>query len=502
MDQSQAPLYDCLKQYSLEKKGRHHVPGHRGGDRYGQQATIFDDILRIDFTEISGLDNLHAAEGIIRDAEVLASDCFGSEETFFLVGGSTAGNIASILTLCAPGDKLLVQRDVHQSIIHGLQLARAQAIFLTPKQDFRSGLAAGLELLDLERALKAYPDVQGVVFTNPSYFGVASDITALINKAHSAGKAVIVDEAHGAHFGFHEQLPPSALQMGADIVVQSTHKMLTAMTMGSMLHVQHGRVNRGLLQEVLRMVQSSSPSYPIMASLDLARRLIYEQGHTLLECAMHALAVFRKQLKDSLPWFLEIGGPPVPVEFPVLCDPFKLLLCDATGTLSGAELKNALEDRGHMIELNDAQSVLLVFSLVVTEAELNELLAVLKEISEKFQLMRKWISRAASNDEDNVRAGVPWPSAHHIGLPVSFQIPHQPLTVNVETIFLNSAEGRLAAERVIPYPPGIPVLYPGERITIEMIDYLNELVTARVEIHGTASPDLTTIRVYCHTEEG
>ncbi|WP_036720636.1 aminotransferase class I/II-fold pyridoxal phosphate-dependent enzyme, partial [Paenibacillus sp. JCM 10914] len=277
-----APIADALDRYRERKGTSFHVPGHKNGriyESHSQVAGMLLDAMRVDVTEISEMDDLFQPEGIIQEAQELAADCFCADESFFLVGGSTAGNLALILTVCAtPGDMLLVQRNVHKSILNGLKLAGARVVFLRPEFDQHSGLAIAPSLNTIRSALDAYPEAKGLMVTMPNYYGMGSDLRPIAEACHERGLPLLVDEAHGAHYGHHPELPRSALACGADGVVQSTHKMLAAMTMGAMLHVQGDRLDRGLLRQRLSMIQSSSPSYPLMASLDLARRLLHTQG--------------------------------------------------------------------------------------------------------------------------------------------------------------------------------------------------------------------------------
>ncbi|KHF33712.1 Arginine decarboxylase [Paenibacillus sp. P1XP2] len=261
LEKGKAPLFEALQQYKNGRQASFHVPGHKKGRAYASfgGAGFLDQVMEADVTEITGTDDLHHPEGVIRDAQLLAADCFGAEESYFLVGGSTSGNLAMILTVCShPGDLLLVQRNVHKSVLNGLMLAGAKAVFLEPQVDESSGLATAPSAETVAAALAAYPEAKGVLVTMPNYYGMGTDLAPLAEACHRHDVPLLVDEAHGAHYGQHPRLPRSALASGADVVVQSTHKMLAALTMGAMLHVQGPRVNRGLLRQRLAMVQSSS----------------------------------------------------------------------------------------------------------------------------------------------------------------------------------------------------------------------------------------------------
>lgn len=305
----------------------------------------------------------------------------------FLVGGSTAGNLALILTACPePGMILILQRNVHKSVIHGLMLAGVRAVFVEPLIDPLSGLAVAPAAEAVEAALAAYPEAAAVFVTMPNYYGMGGDLAPLARICHDSGVPLLVDEAHGAHYGQHPALPAGALACGADGVVQSTHKMLTAMTMGAMLHVQGQRLDRALLSQRLAMVQSSSPSYPMMASLDLARRLLHSRGSDAFTAGLAAVDVLRRGLAE-LPRYGLVqpaeqlhDGTPLHKAAYEMQDPFKVVIYDATGVLGGFELQRRLEAKGCVPEMSDDRHVVLLFSLGSRAEDAVRLLQALREI--------------------------------------------------------------------------------------------------------------------------
>ena len=390
MNQHRAPLFEKMLQLYERNVTSFHVPGHKSGRGLDDIAIpFFRDVMAIDYTEISGLDDLHQPHGVIKEAEALAADCFGAEQTYFLVNGSTVGNLAIVLATCERNDLLIVQRNVHKSVIHAMMLAGVRAVFLPPRWDEETGVATSVTQHDVEDALLAYPEARAVMVTNPNYYGMGMDLQALAELVHAHDKPLLVDEAHGAHYGFHEAMPASALACGADAVIQSTHKMLSSMTMGSMLHVQGSRVNRERIQLRLNMLQSSSPSYPIMASLDLSRRTMHVDGRERLSHGLEAVNDLTWRMQ-AMPWFRVVQcGPTVPPAAYETKDPFKVILSDATDTLSGYELQRQLEQSGCMIEMADARNVLLVFSIASQLADVVHLVQGLARISAEFQLKKK-----------------------------------------------------------------------------------------------------------------
>lgn len=548
-DHRKAPLYERLIEYIGRDRAGFHVPGHNSGAGapWGAEER-FRPVMEIDLTELTELDDLHAAEGVIREAQTLAADAFGAGQTFFLVGGSTAGNLAMILSLCGPGDLLIVQRDVHKSVIHGLMLARSRAVFLAPRVDPATGLSLGVEADQVEEALRRFPEAKGVLVTNPSYYGAASDLRPVVEAAHACGKPVLVDEAHGAHFAFHPDLPPSAMSCGADAAVQSAHKMLNAMTMGAMLHVQGDRLNRERLGQLLAMVQSSSPSYPIMASLDLSRRDYALRGEEMLGRAMAMIREVRSRLAANGRFrAAELSGGTGRV-----LDPFKMALHDSLGHLSGYRMAEELSRRGIAVEMADPRYALLVLNASTPRTHLERLEEALRQMEKAFPAgsaaqgrsadptaERASEERAADECAAEVRASevrasedrasaeraaekrtseersseqrTPGSASHSpsavsgavfaaepISDPVSFFPPAETAAAGTRTVRIpvEQCAGRISAEMIIPYPPGIPLLYRGECIHPAARDALLRLGQARARVQGASDAELRTILVY------
>lgn len=501
-----APLVEVLRQYQVKKDASFHVPGHKNGQALRGHAKGLEELARvmeIDVTEITGTDDLHHPEGVIREAQQLAAAQFGAEETFFLVGGSTAGNLALILSVCtAPGDVLLVQRNVHKSVIHGLMLAGAHAVFLAPQLDAGSGLATIPSEATVREALRRYPGAKGVLLTHPSYYGMGASLQPLAELCHAHGVPLLVDEAHGAHFGQHPALPESALAAGADGVVQSTHKMLTALTMGAMLHVQGGLLDRTLLRQRLAMLQSSSPSYPIMASLDLSRSLLGAQGPAFFEGGLAAAAHLRRGLaKQSRFGVVEPPGASGEAAAYTIQDPLKLVIFDASAALSGYELQERLEAEGCVPEMSDDRFVVLALGPGTTMEDADRLLQALDHIANaEADSLGKTVRGGIVSPTGSANELSTWNNSVHgghlseVSEPVPFSLT--PLIPGeIEAIPVEESLGRQAAEMIIPYPPGIPLLYPGEIITETVRQRLRLLRDSGAKCQGPADPRLHTIQV-------
>lgn len=491
MEQSKAPIFEKLKDFATQNKYSFHVPGHKFGAQLDEgTAAYFRNVMQLDTTEITGMDDLHHPREMIQEAQQLAAQCFGAEHTFFLVNGSTVGNLAMILATCNRGDIIIVQRNAHKSILHGIILAGAQPVFLSPQIDRDSQLATGVRVEHIQAALDQYPEAKAVLLTNPNYYGMSVDMKSICELVHRYNKPVLVDEAHGAHFGFHTELPPSALSCGADAVVQSTHKMLTALTMGSMLHIQGNRLNRDLLQQRLSMLQSSSPSYPIMASLDVSRRNLAIHGQAQLDKTIEMINQFKKEL-NHIPGFSYIDMSPTSAYERL--DPFKVSVWDQTGTCSGYELQQELERNDCMIEMADSAHVVLFFSLFTSPKDCQKLLDTFSYISKKFSLEKKELNRIVTNINMV-------PPFTQVPSPLCMELEHLfPSTTSqkeVQKVELMESVNARSAEMIIPYPPGIPVVFPGERITLQMASYLQRLSMAGVAFQGAKDIHLSTIEVY------
>lgn len=585
LDKHRAPLYERIIEHHDSRPISFHVPGHKQGDAVPvvpeeilpgdvipreavSEAAIWGKAIpgkavqdagrrnrlrawmEYDYTEITGLDDLNQPTGVIKEAEQLAAQCFGADHTFFLVQGSTLGNLAMILSVCAPGDVILVDRFVHKSVIHGLMLANAKAVFLPPVWDPITGYPAGIQVSALEEALRRYPAAKALFLTRPNYYGQAADLAEIISIVHRAGIPLLVDEAHGAHFGFHEAVPPSALSFGADAVVQSTHKMLSGLTMGAMLHIQGPRVDQERIAQTIRILQTSSPSYPIMASLDMARLLMHTKGRELIEAGLQAVHRFAQGMAE-MEWFYlassripprtspralesehvldsvqesaetpdsvqarETVNAPESVQDPesvqelesalsgvrqgnvqdlqdsletILQDPFKQTVQDLTGTYTGYELQHLLEQHGCMVELADPNCVLLVFSPFSTVEHSERILEVFRRISTQSQLDKKELSKPVTNTYT-------LPIIPTSTEPVTFS-RHMMDGEQIVKVPLSEAVGKRSAEMIIPYPPGIPFVYPGEKLSGEVIAILQTMARMGARFQGTIDAGLDAVRI-------
>ncbi|MCH5585827.1 aminotransferase class I/II-fold pyridoxal phosphate-dependent enzyme [Shimazuella sp. AN120528] len=455
---TRAPLWEALLHHASISQANFHVPGHKAGQVFDQEGSLrFSSLLPIDLTEVGDLDDLHAPTGVIREAQQLAADAFGADQTRFLVGGTTAGILATILAICKPEDKILVARHCHQSVFHGAFLAGATVVPIPYTIDPDSGLEMPTSPDAVEHLLEMHPDAKAVILTSPTYYGVVQQIEKLARIVHQRYIPLIVDEAHGAHFGFHPDLPDRAISHGADISIQSTHKLLPSLTMSSMLHIKKGLIDAESIDMYLSVVQSSSPSYPLMASLDLARRYMMMEGKGRLTEVIHRIQFFRRRIRE-LPQIKEntILG---------IMEPMKLSL---TSTFfSGYEFAEALEAKKIYVELADDQKVLIVFSLGTEQSELDYLYHCLAQLHEENQVNRpqKNVSMLTPR-EGEILPYAECRTMERCFIPVS------------------QAIGKRSAVHLLPYPPGIPLVLMGETIHQEEIDHLLGLIAKGRNVRG------------------
>jgi arginine/lysine/ornithine decarboxylase len=461
------PIFDKLVAHHNKKPISFHVPGHKNGSFFAKKgASFFNEILKLDVTELTGLDDLHSPEGVILESEKLLAELYGAKRSFLLVNGSTVGNLAMIMAAIDEEDTVLVQRNCHKSILHALQLANANPVFLNPEYERQWGVAGGLSVEIVETALKKYPNAKALIVTYPNYYGIVFELERIIDLAHKHGIPVLVDEAHGAHFIAGGIFPDSAVSLGADVVVQSAHKTLPAMTMGSFLHFNSELVCLKQIEAYLHIFQSSSPSYPIMASLDLARSYIASFDEQDIDYLFKQISGF----KDNLS---KIPGIHV-LAYPNGRGDLLKITIQAKG-LSGFELQKKLEERGVYAELADPNNLLFITPLLKKGMDypFHQLTAHLSAI-----MKTELIGKAGGYKRKELCFQPPAIS----GLTFGFK---EMKNLKRRKIPIEDAVGKIAAEMIVPYPPGIPLLFPGEIISHDHIEQLQALILTGAKFQGS-----------------
>jgi arginine/lysine/ornithine decarboxylase len=437
-----------------------------------------EEVFALDVTELLGLDDLHRPAGIIAQAQELAARAYGAAQSFFLVNGATAGIQALLLAVGAGGKKVLVARNCHHSVLGGLILAGAEPEYLAPLVLQRFGFCAGVETARVAQAFAAHPDAVALLDVRPNYYGVADDLSAQAKLAAAAGKLLLVDEAHGAHLRFHPSLPADAMACGADAAVQGVHKMGFSLTQAAMLHLGKNFPDRQGVADALSMIQTTSPSYLLMASLDLARRQMVLRGEEGLEYTLRLANVVRRQLAlvEGLATLTEEDLPQG-----WTMDGTKLTIAVHGLGLTGFEALELLAQRYRIhLEMADFNNVVAFLSPATTVEECENLIRAFHDVSRRDR---------RPPVEARSFSGVCMPT------PLRRLSPRAAWLAPWEKAPIGEALGRICAETAAVYPPGIPVICPGEEITPEILEYLAMAGKLNLPCHGSADPRLKTIRV-------
>ncbi|MEH7236312.1 aminotransferase class I/II-fold pyridoxal phosphate-dependent enzyme [Bacillus sp. JJ1562] len=464
MKQQQTPLFDALDGHVKLRPQSMHVPGHKYGQVFSSRGyTYFHKVLEIDATELTGLDDLHHPEGAILEAQELVADLYGVEKSYFLVNGSTVGNLAMILASCSENDIVLVQRNSHKSILNGLKMAGARPVFLHQTYDNEVQAASYVSFTTVKEAFDTYKQIKAVILTSPNYYGMVNpnELAQIITYAHEKGAAVLIDEAHGAHFML-KGFPSSAVSLGADIVVHSAHKTLPAMTMGSLLHLNSNFIQNEEVESYLQILQSSSPSYPIMASLDLARHYLATMKEKGPNKIIEKITAFTNRL-EAIPQIKVVTSKNQDVQTDLL-----KLTIQSQCELNGYELQSSFEKEGLFTEMADPNNVL--FVLPLSEGfDADEIFSKIScAVQEYSPIKRKFID------------------LHDEGKTVStLELCYNQIKVyNKKVVSFEDAIGNISGEMIIPYPPGIPVLMEGECVTERHIEILTTYIETGAHFQG------------------
>ncbi len=455
---SSTPLFDALKLYESENVTSFDVPGHkRGLDPQSELYYYGQSTLRHDVNSMPQLDNYDNPKGVIKEAQHLLADLYLADDAHFLVNGTTEGIQTMIFSVCRPGDKLILPRNVHKSVLNAMALADVTPIYVTPEFDATFGIAHNLSYDQVKRTINKHPDARAVFIMNPTYFGAVSDLAAITELAHMHHMPVLVDDAHGAHFRFSPQLPLSSMEAGADMAATSLHKTGGSFTQSSALLVQGDLVDKRKVKSVINMLTSTSASYLLMSSLDIARKNLALNGYQRFEQLMPAVQAFKRAVND-IPGFHMLDGFVFKELYQQQLDESKLTIyIDTTIELSGFEVYKLLRsDYNIQMELAEPNLIMGIVSIADNEDVLNRLLHALQSISRRYHQ-----SDGAVHSPVLKQLNIP---EQAIGLREVLYADKRP--VNIE-----QAVGEICAESLMIYPPGIPIVMAGERITQEIIDY-------------------------------
>jgi len=480
LDQHEAPLFDRLKAYADSGTIPLHVPGHKMGHCIAPEMRelMGDEALRFDNTSLPQTCSLQHPSGALVEAQQLAAELYGSKEAFFVVNGTSGAIMAMIVSVLKTGDKVIVQRNVHKSVTAGIIMTGVVPIYVDPVIDEELGIAHGVTPQAIGEALDKHPDAKAVLIVSPTYYGVVSDVKAIADLAHAHGIPLLVDEAHGAHFHFSDKLPSDALSQGADLVSQSTHKTIGSLTQSSMLHVNGDLVDPKRVAVVLNMLQTTSPSFALLASLDCARRYMALNGRRLWDQTVELYRKTRQRINaiDGCDVFgaehlarLGVRG----------FDPTRLTVCCWDLDISGHAMEQLLGERYHIqMELSDFYNVLAVGSPGDTPEGMERLVAALQDISRQHVYRKMKI------------VSMPLPE-----IPDMVMTPRDAFFGTTRTVPFAASKGLVCAESIMSYPPGIPIICPGEIINQQIIDYVNTMKAAGLSLTGMENLTMATIKV-------
>jgi len=479
VNHARTPIFTAIKQYIDAGVIPFHVPGHKQGRALRElKEYVGERVLAMDLTCLPGLDNICNPRDVIQEAEGLAAAAYGAEHAFFLVNGTTFGIQGMILAVCQPGDKIIIPRNAHRSALGGLILSGARPIYIEPEINHDYGISMGVAPEIVERALKEHPDARAVFIVSPNYYGTVPPLKEIVDIAHKYDVLVLVDEAHGAHLKFHPALPLSSMEAGADLAAVSTHKLAGSLTQSSILLARGERVNPRHIKAVLNLSQTTSPSYILLASLDVARKQMALQGREFLNTALEISRWIRQEL--SRIEGLSLMGEEV-TSYPGCnaLDVTKITVNVQGLGLSGYEMEAILRRQYKIqVELSDLYNVLLLVSIGDDWHMAGQLVAAFRDIAEKHPL------------KNVVRFCPPLPA-----IPRMAVLPREAFYGQTRSLELEYAEGEISAEAITAYPPGIPLICPGEVITWEIIDYVELLKREHADLQGPEDPELNTIRV-------
>lgn len=481
MDQTSTPLFSALRRHAERNPIQFHIPGHKKGRGSDAEFREFigENALSIDLINIAPLDDLHQPEGVIDEAQRLAAEAFGADYTYFSVQGTSGAIMTMILSVCSQGDKIIVPRNVHKSVLSAIIFAGARPVFISPVRDERLGIDHGITTSAVRRALERHPDAKAVLVINPTYFGVCADLREIVELVHRYDIPVLVDEAHGSLIHFHEELPLSAMQAGADMAATSVHKLGGSMTQSSILNVKGDRVNPHRIQTIISMLTTTSTSYILLASLDTARRNLAVNGRAMAEHALRLARYARREIND-IPGLYCFGDDILGSEATHRYDPTKITVHVRRLGITGYEAENWLRERHRIeVELSDMYNILALITPGDTQETVDALIAALREMAEAFY-----------EKQDAKELVVTIPEIPQLSL-----TPRDAFYAETEVVPLAESAGRIIAEFIYVYPPGIPILLPGEVISQANIDYILDHLKVGLPVKGPEDPSLEYVRV-------
>lgn len=479
LDQNRAPIYEALQRFRQMRVVPFDVPGHKHG-RGNPELTAFlgEQCVSIDVNSMKPLDNLCHPISVIRDAEMLAAEAFGAAHAFLMVSGTTGSVQSMVLSTCKRGDKIILPRNVHRSVINALVLCGAIPVYVNPEVDTQLGISLGMRRDQVAKAINEHPDAVAVLVNNPTYYGICSDLKAIVKMAHDAGMLCLADEAHGTHFYFGAGMPISAMKAGADMAAVSMHKSGGSLTQSSMLLIGPN-MNEGHVRQIINLTQTTSGSYLLMSSLDISRRNLVLRGKEVFSKVI-TMAEYAREEINAIGGYYAFGKELINGDSIFDFDPTKLSVHTREIGLAGIEVYDILRDEYDIqIEFGDIGNILAYLSIGDRAQELERLVSALAEIRRRYQSDPNGLLSQEYIDPEVVLS------------------PQEAFYAKKKSIPIRESAGQVCSEFVMCYPPGIPILAPGEKITQEILDYIEYARIKGCSMTGPEDPEIMNINVLC-----
>lgn len=477
LDQHRAPIHEALERFRQMRVVPFDVPGHKHG-RGNPELTAFlgEQCVGIDVNSMKPLDNLCHPVSVIKEAEELAAQAFGASSAFLMVGGTTSSVQSMVLSACKRGDEIILPRNVHRSVINALVLCGAIPVYVNPEVDCRLGISLGMQREQVAKAIAAHPKAVAVLVNNPTYYGICSDLKAIVKMAHDAGMLCLVDEAHGTHFYFGQDMPISAMAAGADMASVSMHKSGGSLTQSSLLLIGD-RVNAGYVRQIINLTQTTSGSYLLMSSLDISRRNLALRGQTVFRRVVDMADYAREEI-NAIGGYYAFGKELINGNSIYDFDTTKLSVHTRDIGLAGIEVYDILRDEYDIqIEFGDLGNILAYLSIGDRPQELERLVSALAEIRRRYQ-----------SDSQGLM------SQEYIE-PEIVITPQEAFYAKKKSLPIKESVGHVCSEFVMCYPPGIPVLAPGERITPQILEYIEYAKSKGCSMTGPEDPFIENLNV-------
>ncbi len=455
MNQNRAPIYEALEQFRKNKVVPFDVPGHKRGRGNPELVQLLGkQCVELDVNSMKPLDNLCHPISVIKEAEELAAEAFGASHAFLMVGGTTSAVQSMVLTACKKGEKIILPRNVHRSVINALVVNGATPIYVNPDVDKKLGIALGMKISQVEKAIEDNPDAVAILVNNPTYYGICSNLKKIVEIAHAHNMLVLVDEAHGTHFYFGENMPITAMAAGADMASVSMHKSGGSLTQSSFL-LTGPNVSAGYVRQVINLTQTTSASYLLLASLDISRRNLALRGKEAFE-EVEKIAAYARNEINKIDGYYAYGEELINGDSIYDFDTTKLTVYTLDIGLAGIEVYDKLRDEYDIqLELGDIGNILAYISIGDRMRETERLVSALYDIRRRYKK-----DRTGLFDHEYIKPSV-------------VMTPQEAFYAEKEEMIpIRETNGRICTEFVMCYPPGIPILAPGERITQEIIDYI------------------------------